>query len=351
MTALKSMREALLSVADILDLSPTSSSLGAGTTNTATNSFLSSLAAAAAAANNNLDQHLHNTSGDQSQGAATNSNDKFPASLAHLTHSQSAHPFLQQHALRAGSQQRGALVGLGSFGAGDGKLHNNGNNNKDCLSNNPDSPLSASSSIRGDDIEADRMDDDVDDDRSRSPDEHQQIDSKATNLGQQQGGYSSIMSPASSSSSSSSTSSLTASSSPSHLLNSGNNNNANNNNNGAQLIINSNSNDHNPLFAQSSAVYEMAALTADLDTPTITTRIKETLMAHNLGQKIFGEVVLGLSQGSVSELLSKPKPWHMLSIKGREPFIRMHLWLNDKSNIDKLQSLKNERREAKRIKR
>ena len=105
------------------------------------------------------------------------------------------------------------------------------------------------------------------------------------------------------------------------------------------------------LFAQNSAVYELAALTPDLDTPTITTRIKETLMAHNLGQKIFGEVVLGLSQGSVSELLSKPKPWHMLSIKGREPFIRMHLWLNDKSNIDRLQSLKNERREAKRIKR
>ena len=38
--------------------------------------------------------------------------------------------------------------------------------------------------------------------------------------------------------------------------------------------------------------------------------------------QLFGEFVLGLSQGSVSELLSKPKSWHMLSIKGREPFIR-----------------------------
>ena len=38
--------------------------------------------------------------------------------------------------------------------------------------------------------------------------------------------------------------------------------------------------------------------------------------------QLFGECVLGLSQGSVSELLSKPKAWHMLSIKGREPFIR-----------------------------
>ena len=33
--------------------------------------------------------------------------------------------------------------------------------------------------------------------------------------------------------------------------------------------------------------------------------------------QLFGELVLGLSQGSVSELLSKPKTWHMLSIKGR----------------------------------
>lgn len=62
--------------------------------------------------------------------------------------------------------------------------------------------------------------------------------------------------------------------------------------------------------------------------------------------QIFGEAVLGLSQGSVSELLSKPKPWHMLSIKGREPFIRMQLWLNDPHNVEKLQVIKNERREG-----
>ncbi|RWS17517.1 Homeobox protein cut-like protein [Dinothrombium tinctorium] len=99
------------------------------------------------------------------------------------------------------------------------------------------------------------------------------------------------------------------------------------------------------------SVYEMAALTTDLDTQAITTKIKETLMAHNIGQKIFGEVVLGLSQGSVSELLSKPKPWHMLSIKGREPFIRMQLWLTDPQNIEKLQTLKNERREANKRRR
>lgn len=39
--------------------------------------------------------------------------------------------------------------------------------------------------------------------------------------------------------------------------------------------------------------------------------------------------VLGLSQGSVSDMLSRPKPWSKLTQKGREPFIRMQLWLTD----------------------
>lgn len=41
----------------------------------------------------------------------------------------------------------------------------------------------------------------------------------------------------------------------------------------------------------------------------------------------------------------------MLSIKGREPFIRMQLWLNDAHNVDRLQALKNERREANKRRR
>ncbi|UYV66916.1 CUX2 [Cordylochernes scorpioides] len=100
-----------------------------------------------------------------------------------------------------------------------------------------------------------------------------------------------------------------------------------------------------PMHEQPS-VYEIAAMTTDLDTFAITIQIKETLIAHNIGQKLFGDSVLGLSQGSVSELLSKPKPWHLLSAKGREPFIRMQLWLRDPHNISKLKNIKNERRDV-----
>lgn len=42
------------------------------------------------------------------------------------------------------------------------------------------------------------------------------------------------------------------------------------------------------------SVYEMAALTTDLDTQTITTKIKETLMAHNIGQKASRCFILSL---------------------------------------------------------
>lgn len=41
----------------------------------------------------------------------------------------------------------------------------------------------------------------------------------------------------------------------------------------------------------------------------------------------------------------------MLSIKGREPFIRMQLWLSDGNNVDRLQALKNERREQSKRRR
>jgi len=74
----------------------------------------------------------------------------------------------------------------------------------------------------------------------------------------------------------------------------------------------------------------------EIDTLEITTKVKDVLQFHNLGQKLFGEAVLGLSQGSVSELLSKPKPWRMLSVKGREPFVKMAAWLADPMNISRL---------------
>ncbi len=56
-----------------------------------------------------------------------------------------------------------------------------------------------------------------------------------------------------------------------------------------------------------------------------------------------GEAVLNLSQGTVSEILSKPRPWYALSVKGREPYIRMYSWFQDTDNVQKLLAWKQER--------
>jgi homeobox protein cut-like len=110
----------------------------------------------------------------------------------------------------------------------------------------------------------------------------------------------------------------------------------------------------------------------DVDTLELTRQVKEKLAKNGICQRIFGErvgrrgrrdvnskgsrvvpsvlggrlggaspqpahllrpprprQVLGLSQGSVSDMLSRPKPWSKLTQKGREPFIHMQLWLSD----------------------
>ena len=65
-------------------------------------------------------------------------------------------------------------------------------------------------------------------------------------------------------------------------------------------------------------------------------QIKEILSQYSISQRLFGESVLGLSQGSVSDLLARPKQFHMLTQKGKEPFIRMKLFLEDEQAVHKL---------------
>ncbi|XP_021374764.1 homeobox protein cut-like 1 isoform X3 [Mizuhopecten yessoensis] len=73
-----------------------------------------------------------------------------------------------------------------------------------------------------------------------------------------------------------------------------------------------------------------------IGTEELVKQVKETLSQYSISQRLFGESVLGLSQGSVSDLLARPKPWHMLTQKGREPFIRMQIFLEDGEAIPKL---------------
>ncbi|CAF1583048.1 unnamed protein product, partial [Adineta steineri] len=84
-------------------------------------------------------------------------------------------------------------------------------------------------------------------------------------------------------------------------------------------------------------------LPSSIDTEQLSSQVRELLFAYSIGQRVFGEAVLNLSQGTVSEILSKPRPWHSLSVKGREPYIRMYTWFNDTGNVQKLLAWKRER--------
>ena len=68
-------------------------------------------------------------------------------------------------------------------------------------------------------------------------------------------------------------------------------------------------------------------------------RVRELLSIHNIGQRLFAKYVLGLSQGTVSELLSKPKSWDKLTEKGRDSYRKMHAWCYDENAIMLLKSL------------
>ncbi len=76
-----------------------------------------------------------------------------------------------------------------------------------------------------------------------------------------------------------------------------------------------------------------------LDTASVSQKIREVLSAHNIGQRLFAKHVLGLSQGTVSELLSKPKHWDKLTEKGRESYRKMHAWVLDENNIHQLKAI------------
>ena len=81
---------------------------------------------------------------------------------------------------------------------------------------------------------------------------------------------------------------------------------------------------------------EQLDMYSEIDTEELVKKVKDLLSQYSISQRLFGEMVLGLSQGSVSDLLARPKPWLMLTQKGREPFIRMQIFLDDETAITKL---------------
>ncbi|KTF92975.1 hypothetical protein cypCar_00037164, partial [Cyprinus carpio] len=77
----------------------------------------------------------------------------------------------------------------------------------------------------------------------------------------------------------------------------------------------------------------------EFSTARLAQQVKEALQRLNIGQRVFGHYVLGLSQGTVSDILARPKPWSKLTSRGREPFLRMKHFLSDEHSIRTLSNI------------
>ena len=73
-----------------------------------------------------------------------------------------------------------------------------------------------------------------------------------------------------------------------------------------------------------------------VNTMELVQTVKDILSRYSISQRHFGEKILGLSQGSVSDILARPKQWELLTQKGREPFLRMRIFLDDPNAIKQL---------------
>ena len=76
-----------------------------------------------------------------------------------------------------------------------------------------------------------------------------------------------------------------------------------------------------------------------INTADIAQKVRDLLSVHNIGQRVFAKYILGLSQGTVSELLSKPKHWEKLTEKGRESYRKMYSWSCSEQSINKLKAI------------
>ena len=55
----------------------------------------------------------------------------------------------------------------------------------------------------------------------------------------------------------------------------------------------------------------------ELDTAAVAQRVRHYLKSNQIQWTRFGALVLGVSQGRLSTLLGKPKPWHQLAPRVR----------------------------------
>ncbi|VDQ11074.1 unnamed protein product [Trichobilharzia regenti] len=92
-----------------------------------------------------------------------------------------------------------------------------------------------------------------------------------------------------------------------------------------------------------SSQYQIKHTNEPLNTFEIASTVRDLLIKHNISQRQFSKHVLKLSQGTMSELLSKPRPWYRLTARGRDSFRRLQAWILDPNNISSFKTYQRKR--------
>ena len=98
---------------------------------------------------------------------------------------------------------------------------------------------------------------------------------------------------------------------------------------------------------------------AEVDTAAVAERVRYYLKFNQIQWTRFASLVLGVSQGRLSTLLGKPKPWQQLAPRVQALYQRMQLWMDTKATfgnnpymkVKKEKPVVNRRRKTPSIKR
>eukprot|EP00092_Neocalanus_flemingeri_P034716 GFUD01037777.1.p1 GENE.GFUD01037777.1~~GFUD01037777.1.p1 ORF type:complete len:228 (+),score=68.17 GFUD01037777.1:96-779(+) len=70
-----------------------------------------------------------------------------------------------------------------------------------------------------------------------------------------------------------------------------------------------------------------------MDTTSLSTQVRHYLKANQIHWSKFSTLVLGVTQSRLSTLLSRPRPWHLLSRRVQGLYQRMKLWMDTRATF------------------
>jgi hypothetical protein len=77
-----------------------------------------------------------------------------------------------------------------------------------------------------------------------------------------------------------------------------------------------------------------------VDTVRVATRVKELLIEHRIGQRLFAKCFLGISQQRLSDLIVKPRGWSQCDHFRKQMYARMNAWSHSEASIESVRALR-----------